>query len=278
MFDVAIFTALGWERRAVTEALRAVEPAGRPRTWRGRLADGASCLVVQTGIGPARAAAAAAAAPPAGAFLACGCAGALVDWLVAGDLVAAESVIALGADGRLGERLPGVGAGLAAWAAGRGFRVHVGALVASPVVLGTAAAKAALGVTGALAVEMESGALAAAARVRGVPFAALRAVLDVAGQALPAGADVIDEASGEVRAARALAAIALRPRLWPAAGRGPGAMAFDRSSRLVSPWSTTERAGMWMPRDIVSVAKTALQSPRSKSTSISRLTLGRIPA
>jgi len=80
MFDIAIFTALGWERRAVTEALRAVEPAGPPRTWRGRLADGASCLVVQTGIGPARAAAAAAAAPPAGAFLACGCAGALVAW------------------------------------------------------------------------------------------------------------------------------------------------------------------------------------------------------
>ena len=83
----------------------------------------------------------------------------------------------------------------------------------------TAAAKAALGATGALAVDMESGALAAAARARGVPFAALRAVLDAAGEALPAGADVIDEASGEVRAARALAAIALRPRLWPAAGR-----------------------------------------------------------
>src|SRR5437870_11332297 len=98
MFDVAIFTALGWERRAVTEALRAVEPAGGPRTWRGRLADGASCLVVQTGMGPARAAAAAAAAPPAGALLACGCAGALVGRLDAGDLVAAESVITLGAD------------------------------------------------------------------------------------------------------------------------------------------------------------------------------------
>src|SRR2546428_14157646 len=81
MFDVAIFPALGWERRAVTEALRAVEPAGRPRTWRGRLADGASCLVVQTGIGPARAAAAAAATPPAGAFLPPRCAGGPVAWL-----------------------------------------------------------------------------------------------------------------------------------------------------------------------------------------------------
>src|SRR2546428_710012 len=107
MFDVAIFSALGWGRRAVTGALRAVEPAGRPRTWRGRLADGASCLVVQTGIGPARAAAAAAATPPAGAFLACGCAGALVDWLVAGDPVAAENVIAPRAGGRPHQRRPG---------------------------------------------------------------------------------------------------------------------------------------------------------------------------
>lgn len=253
MFDVAIFTALGWERRAVTEALRAVEPAGRPRTWRGRLADGASCLVVQTGIGPARAAAAAAAAPPAGAFLACGCAGALVDWLVAGDLVAAESVIALGADGRPDERLPGVGAGLAAWAAGRGFRVHAGALVASPVVLGTAAAKAALGATGALAVEMESGALAAAARARGVPFAALRAVLDAAGEALPAGADVIDEATGEVRAARVLAAIALRPRLWPAAGRLARQQRVA-ARRLAAIMAALEMAAIAAPPEVATAA------------------------
>src|SRR5207253_2575702 len=119
MFDLAIFTALGWERRAVTEALRAVEPAGWPRTWSGRLADGASCLLVPTGIGPARASAAA----------------------------------------------------------------------------------------------------AAAARTRGIPFAALRVVLDGAGEALPAALDVIDEATGEVRAGRALGTIALRPRLWPAAAR-----------------------------------------------------------
>ncbi|HUE31239.1 MAG TPA: hypothetical protein VMR79_10190 [Verrucomicrobiae bacterium] len=253
MFDVAIFTALGWERRAVTGVLLAVEPAGPPRTWRGRLADGASCLVVQTGIGPARAAAAAAAAPPAGAFLACGCAGALVDWLVAGDLVAAESVIALGADGRPDELLPGVGAGLAAWAAGRGFRVHAGTLAASPVVLGTAAAKAALGATGALAVEMESGALAAAARARGIPFAALRAVLDAAGEALPGGAAVIDETSGEVRAVRALAEIALRPRLWPAAGRLARRQRVA-ARRLAAIMAVLEVAALAAPREAATAA------------------------
>ncbi len=46
----------------------------------------------------------------------------------------------------------------------------------------------------------------------------------------------------------------------------------------MSDWSTTLLAGMWMPSDIVSVANTTRQSPRSKSVSTSRFTLGRIPA
>src|SRR2546428_552914 len=66
-----------------------------------------------------------------------------------------------------------------------------------------------------------------------------------------------------------------RPAIWVSSlcdsARNP------RSVRLVSPWRTTDRAGMWMPRDIVSVAKTALQSPRSKSPSMSRLRLRRVP-
>src|SRR5207247_10378400 len=103
--------------------------------------------------------------------------------------------------------------------AGRGFRGRAGARGASPVGRGTAAAKVARGAAGALAVEMESGALAAAARTGGVPCAALRVVLDGAGEARPAALDVIDEATGEVRAGGALATIVLRPRLWPAAAR-----------------------------------------------------------
>src|SRR5438876_9037568 len=42
------------------------------------------------------------------------------------------------------------------------------------------------------------------------------------------------------------------------------------------PYTTLFRS--WIPSDIVSVAKTTLQSPRSKSSSMSRLRLGRIPA
>ena len=250
MFDVAIFAALGWERRAVTGALRAVEPAPGP-AWRGRLADGATCVVLQTGIGPSRAGAAAAAAPAAGVFLACGCAGALVDWLAAGDLIAAESVIALDANGRAAERLPAGGTAFVGWASGRGFRVHAGTLVASPVVLDTAAAKAALGATGALAVDMESGALAAAARNRGIPFAGLRVVLDEAGLTLPPELAVMDGASGELRAGRAVAALALRPRLWPTAAR------LARGQRVAAQGLATIMAALDMEAFAVPAAASA---------------------
>jgi hypothetical protein len=40
MYDVAIFTALAWERRAVLAALRDVGAGPGPHTWHGRLGDG----------------------------------------------------------------------------------------------------------------------------------------------------------------------------------------------------------------------------------------------
>jgi nucleoside phosphorylase len=218
MFDVAVFTALGWERRVVTGVLGGVEPAGRPRTWRGRLGDGGSCLIVQTGVGPDHAAAVAAAVPPARRFLSCGCAGGLSGRVRAGDVVVADAVARLDAAGRPAERLPADVSWLAGQAAACGLAIHVGTLVASPVALSGVAVKAAAGAGGALAVDMESGALAAAARARGVPFAALRVVLDPGDQELPFGPDLMDGVSGELVVARALA-LGLRPWLWPAAVR-----------------------------------------------------------
>ena len=56
------------------------------------------------------------------------------------------------------------------------------------------------------------------------------------------------------------------------------------TSACVSPFhftsfsSTTERAGMLMPRARVSVANTALTSPRAKSASTTSLKVGSIPA
>jgi nucleoside phosphorylase len=218
MVDVAIFAALGWERRAVTSALRGVEPAERPRTWRGRLGDGASCLVVQTGMGPARARAAAEQVPAARWFLACGCAGGLVPSLVAGDLVVAAEVRPLDATGNAGAPLPAESALLLATLAAAGLRVHAGAVVSSETVLATAAAKRAAGAGGALVVEMESAALAGVAVRRGVPFAGLRVVLDGAGETLPPALALVDEATGEVRALAA-AALVLKPWHWSIVAR-----------------------------------------------------------
>src|SRR5438094_711612 len=114
MYDVVVFAALGWEARAVVHGLSGVEGVERG-VWRGYLGDGASCLVIATGVGPQRAARAVAAAPPARLHLACGCAGALVDWLRSGDLVAATAIVGLA-----GTAMPSEGVALAARAAARG--------------------------------------------------------------------------------------------------------------------------------------------------------------
>ncbi|HLK12450.1 MAG TPA: hypothetical protein VKW76_13820 [Candidatus Binatia bacterium] len=217
MEDVAIFAALGWEAKAVLPALAGVEADG-PATWRGYLGDGASCRVVRTGVGPARAAAAADRVPPARLFLACGCAGALAAGLRAGALVAATSLVRIDGSGRRGPALALDGERLAGAAARRGLVLRAGGLAAAPAVLETAQAKALAARSGALVVDMESEAVAVVARRRGAAFQALRVVLDEADQTLPRAALAIDDA-GEVRLAGTLARLALRPWLWPDVAR-----------------------------------------------------------
>jgi len=217
MPNMVIFTALGWERRAVTAALGA-EPGDRERTWTASLADGSRCVVIQTGVGADFAREAAAQAPDASLYLSCGCAGALVDWLRPGDLVVAEAVVALDGAGAA-QALPAVGGALAASGAARGFRVHTGLVASSLGVLASTAEKAAAGAGGALVVDMESAAIATVAGERRVPFTALRVVLDTLGDGLPSADGMVDPASGEVRAVKAAAHFAARPWLWSAAGR-----------------------------------------------------------
>jgi hypothetical protein len=79
---------------------------------------------------------------------------------------------------------------------------------------------------GALVVEMESAAVAAEARTRGIPFIALRVVLDLAGQDVGALGDAVDPVTGELRPRRMLAALGVRPWLWPVAAR------LGRQSRI----------------------------------------------
>jgi 4-hydroxy-3-methylbut-2-en-1-yl diphosphate reductase len=126
--------------------------------------------VVRTGMGPARSAAADLAG--AAAVLVAGVAGALSPALAPGDLVVASELRT--PDGGV---VPCPSAPLLAAALRRsGLRVHVGPLLTTDRVV-TGRERAALAATGALAVDMESAALAAAAGP-GVGVAAVRAVVD----------------------------------------------------------------------------------------------------
>ena len=210
--DLTAFVALGWEARAVLAGLRDVRPADGPRRWLGRLGDGRSCLVVQTGMGEARATAAARSAPAADVFLSLGCGGGLLPWLRTGDLVVATEVIRLDASCRPQARaaavVPPVDLG-----------AHAGVVVSSAAPLVSTAAKTAAAGCGALLVDMESWALAAEAERRGVSFAVVRVVLDVATDELPALAGAIDAATGDIDPWRAARALLPRPWTWLAAMR-----------------------------------------------------------
>lgn len=217
MLDVVVFAALAWERAAVQPALRDVVPGPAARTWRGRLADGRRCALLQTGVGLARAAAAAVGAPEAGAFVSIGCAGALVADLRCGDVVVATAVLRLDEAGSVLDSLPA--AAPPALGASADAAARPGVVASSPVVLAAAAAKAAAARSGALVVEMEAAAIAAVARARGIACSTVRVVLDEAADAVPALPGVLDDATGEIRPLGALRTLASRPWAWPAVAR-----------------------------------------------------------
>jgi hypothetical protein len=93
--------------------------------------------------------------------------------------------------------------------------VAEGSLLTSPRILFTPEDKAEQGrVTGTIAVEMESGVHAAFAAARGLPFLALRVILDPVGMALPAIAG-LTTAHGNVRVVKAAAYVATHPHHLP---------------------------------------------------------------
>jgi len=103
----------------------------------------------------------------------------------------------------------------AVWLAG--LSVRRGLMAASAGLLSDAAAKAALHrSSGALAVDMESGAAARFARVRGLPFGVLRAVADGPQDVLPEAAAVGLNPNGSPAPGRVLAALLRRPGDLPA--------------------------------------------------------------
>ncbi len=210
--DVAAFSALGWEARVVLGALRDVQPADGPRRWLGRLPGAGSCLVVQTGVGPDRAAEAVLGAPAGAAILSIGCGGGLVPWLRTGDVVVATEVVRLDGSCRPAARITVACPTL-------DVTVETGGIASSARVLGSAAEKTAAAGCGAVLVDMESWVLAAEAARRGVRFAAVRVVLDAAGDRLPDFGGALDMATGDIDGWRAARALLLRPWMLPGAVR-----------------------------------------------------------
>jgi adenosylhomocysteine nucleosidase len=135
-----------------------------------------------------------------------GLCGGLAPALARGELVVPAAV--LDGEGRrhaVAGSLPG--------RAARGEILTVGSVLATPEAKSQLYAK-----TGALAVDMESGPILAAAEARGWPALVVRAVSDTFAESLPAGLlDALD-AGGRVRPARAALAL-LRPgTFWRALG------------------------------------------------------------
>lgn len=97
------------------------------------------------------------------------------------------------------------------------IHLRVGSLLASTRTLRQASEKsAAYRDSGCLATDMESGAVAAIANERGLPFLAVRAVADRAGDTLPALVETAVKPNGRAAVARAVGALLRHPGDIPA--------------------------------------------------------------
>jgi len=140
--------------------------------------------------------------PGAELVIGTGVAGALSSGLKPGDLVVADRTLMIHANGRVDEQLTPVGE-VQLRAVGRslaiaGIAYSTGAILTSHRVLATGAEKRrAKESTGAIAVDMETAAIAAEAAARGLPFVAIRAVLDEVDDEI-VGAAMADQ-DGKVR-------------------------------------------------------------------------------
>ncbi|MCC6201776.1 MAG: hypothetical protein IT494_02075 [Gammaproteobacteria bacterium] len=202
---------MNWSRIGVVAALAAEADA-----WHS--ARGDSALVVQSGIGAARAAVAAEALAQqqVSALLSFGTAGGLDPTLAPGTLLLPSRLIADD-----GVSLPID----AAWHAAALTRlsaqqVVTGSLCSRRQIVATAAAKTALAdSTNACAVDMESAAIATVAVAHGLPFLAVRAVLDPASFTLPRPAQVALDETGALRTGRLALALLAAPHALPALWR-----------------------------------------------------------
>lgn len=168
-------------------------------------------LALAEGIGPAAAVAAAKKLLEEGAaaLIIWGTAGALDPTLAAGDLLLPERI--LDSDGAQYRVDPGWRSRVCAGLDGH-VTVHAHTLLQSQTLVATADEKQQLHERlQAAAVDMESAALARLAGQRGLPFLAVRAIVDTASTAIPPMlSDALDE-SGRLRLMRLLRNVCLRP-------------------------------------------------------------------
>lgn len=155
------------------------------------------------------------------------------------DLGVADLVVADGVVGEDGER-----AADAAWTAAlRAALPHAraGLAASGEAIVGSVEAKALLRrASGAAIVDMETHAVAQAAREAGIPFAVVRAVSDTAAFALPRAAQAGFKADGEPDIGAVVAALVRRPWELPALIRTAldAGMAFGslrRAARVLTP-------------------------------------------
>jgi nucleoside phosphorylase len=196
---VAIVAALGSERASLARHT----PSAAAR-W----------SILQSGPGPERAARAALQALDQGAvaLVSWGLVGALDAALVPGTVVVPRRVLREGAapivvDAAWHARLAPLSA---SFATSFGDLLTVAAALGSPQAKAEAAAS-----SGAVAVDMESAAIAAVAVQRRVPFVALRVVVDALGDSLPADAEAWIDEHGDRRFGAALRAV-VQPTEWRA--------------------------------------------------------------
>ena len=143
--------------------------------------------------------------------------GALDAALREGDVFVATSVL-----------LPDQGTRFAAQMPPLGDNTARGMLLSMDRVAVSATEKGSLRATGALAIEMEAGAVARAASESGCPFFCIRGVSDTAGQSLPLDFNSYRDADGRFETRRIALAALLRP--WKLAGL----IALARGGRAAS--------------------------------------------
>ncbi|MGF1608303.1 MAG: hypothetical protein ACFCUQ_02825 [Kiloniellales bacterium] len=207
--DAGIVTGIAAEGRVLLRALPAHWPTISHDNLEGRLA----CAGADTA--RAKAGAERLLAEGATALVSFGIAGGLDPALAPGALVLPEAVLTPGGeqvavDAFWRQRV------VASFAEGGG-RVCAGLLLGSAAVIADRTTKAArFGASGAIAVDMESHAVAEVARQAGVPLLVVRAIADPAERALPAIVLGSIGANGEPRGGLVAGRLAIRPWQLPA--------------------------------------------------------------